>query len=1024
MNGSPPPDSPADQAPPEYDFLAGPGEVRALLRASSWQQQSAMGPPQSWPPSLRISLGMILDSHFPMVVVWGPEFRYLYNDAYRPVLGNKHPAALGRPGAEIFPEAWDRVRALFQDTRRGKAVAQEDVYIPLQKSGYLEDCTFTFSLSPIRDEAGAVTGTLAVVADTTARVEAARRLATLRDLALGAADAQNESAEAACRAAGAVLAKNRTDFPFALMYLHDGASAQANLVETVGLPPGTTATPMTVKLDSGLGDGGWPVGQVGRSGQSEVVADLAARFGGEISAGPCPEPAHSAVLLPLGRPGSDQPCGVLVAGVNPRRALDGSYSAFLDLVADHITTAISNARAFEQERRRAEALAELDRAKTTFFSNVSHELRTPLTLILGPIEDALARADRTLSGEELERVRRNASRLHKMVASLLDLSRMEAGRAEAIFVPTDLAAFTADLAGAFRSVIENAGLRLQVDCPPLADAVHVDPEMWEKIVLNLLSNAVKYTHQGQIRVSLRREQDQAVLAVEDTGVGIPAEELPHLFERFYRVRVTQGRSHEGTGIGLALVQELVKAHGGTVEVASTPGAGSTFTVRVPRGSAHLPGERIERAVRPRPPTPGAAAFLEEASRWSAGAQQSRGDPASLGLADLPEELATSHILLADDNADLRAYLSGLLGGVFSVKATSDGRSALEIARSGWPDLILADVMMPEMDGFALVRALRGDGRTRGTPIILLSARAGEEATVEGLRSGADDYLVKPFSARELIARIKSQLQMARVRAQMWQERARADELSRSVAARDQFLSIASHELRTPLTALELHLESMLKAIGKGRIQPPNEQLTGRLEAALRQIDRLARLIETLLDLSRLSLGRLDLEREELDLAELVNRVVQANAAEAQAVRARFRVETSPAWGHWDRLRLEQVLGSILSTALKYAPGTEIEIRVGAETDQAVLVVRHAGMGIAGEDLTRIFERFERAVAAANYGAMGVGLYLARKIVEAHGGTMQWDSAPDRGETFTVRLPAWTSDLVTTGQSEPPRPELS
>ncbi len=1005
--------------PDDYDFLQGPGEVRALLRSRVWQGQSGLGRSETWPTSLRSSLGMILDSSFAMVVVWGPDFRYVYNDAFRPILGNKHPAALARPGAETFPEAWHTVLPLFEDTRQGKPVALEDVYIPLEKSGYLEDCYFTFSLSPIRDTAGSVTGTLTVVADTTGRVEGARRLATLRELALSAARALRESVEDACLAAAAALEKNRIDVPFALLYLHDATRAQARLVAGVGLEPGADASPTLVDLGDREGAAGWPLARVARSGRAEIVDDLGARFG-PICAGPYPEPISTAVMLPLGRPGSEHAYGVLVVGLNPRRAVDALYSAFLDLLAEHITTAVSNARTIEEERRRVRGLAELDRVKTAFFSNVSHEFRTPLTLILGPIDDALSRPGGSLAGDDLDRVRRNALRLNKMVGTLLDFSRMEAGRAQATFVATDLAAFTADLASAFRSVIENAGLRLQVDCLPLGEAAYVDPEMWEKIVLNLLSNAVKYTQQGEIRVSLGREDDQVVLAVADSGVGIPADELPHVFERFYRVRVTKGRSHEGTGIGLALVQELVKVHGGNVEVSSTVGQGTTFTVRVPRGSAHLPRERVERAAAPRLPTSGeAAAFIEEASRWTIGPAPAPPPPSSIGVLDLRDEPARSRILVADDNADLRAYVSGLLEPVYTVKTASDGATALELARSGWPDLIVSDVMMPELDGFALVRALREDPRARGIPIILLSARAGEEATVEGLRTGADDYLVKPFSARELLARVRTQLQMARVRAQMWQERARADELSRSVAARDQFLTIASHELRTPLTALELHLESLLKAIAKGRIAAPNGQLTGRLEAALRQIDRLTRLIETLLDLSRISLGRLDLEYQELDLADLVGQVIQGCQGDAVAVGARFGVEASPAPGRWDRARLEQILNSILTTSLKYAPGSEIHVRVGGNTEQAFVVVRHSGVGIGNEDLARIFERFERAVAASHYGAMGVGLYLARKIVEAHGGTMQWDSSPDRGETFTIRLPTWRPDPSLIPPPDPP-----
>jgi signal transduction histidine kinase len=269
---------------------------------------------------------------------------------------------------------------------------------------------------------------------------------------------------------------------------------------------------------------------------------------------------------------------VLLVGVSSRRVLDDAYRTFFDLVTGHIGTVIADARAYEEERKRAEALAEIDRAKTVFFSNISHEFRTPLTLMLGPIEDALTDPDEPLPATQLARietVQRNGTRLLKLVNTLLDFSRIEAGRVEASYEPTDLAAYTAELASVFRSAIERAGMHLVVDCPPLPELVYVDREMWEKIVLNLLSNAFKFTFTGEIRVSLRwgdggvgeagevtsalslsslSSPPHVVLEIQDTGIGIPAAELPHLFERFHRVKEAQGRSIEGSGIGLSLHQ--------------------------------------------------------------------------------------------------------------------------------------------------------------------------------------------------------------------------------------------------------------------------------------------------------------------------------------------------------------------------------------------------------------------------------------------------------------------------------------
>jgi PAS domain S-box-containing protein len=463
--------------------------------------------------------------------------------------------------------------------------------------------------------------------------------------------------------------------------------------------------------------------------------------------------------------------GCLVVGVSDFRALDEAYRGFLDLVAGQIATAIAGARALEEERRRADSLAAFDAAKTAFFANVSHEFRTPLTLLLAPLEDTLAQTGGALSAADRERLtvaHRNALRLLKLVNMLLEFSRIEAGRVQAVCEPTDLAAITAELASMFRSPVERAGMRLTVDCPPLPQPVCVDRDMWEKIVLNLLSNAFKFTLEGEIAVSLRPAGSEVELSVRDTGVGIPPEELPRLFERFHKIQGVRGRALEGTGIGLALVAELVKLHGGSIRVDSTFGRGSTFIVAVPFALAPLAPD----GAASRPASSGVGPYVAETARWLP-------DVAYPGQAADPG--VRPRVLVADDNADMRQYLGRLLGGTYEVEEVADGKAALSAARARAPDLVLADVMMPELDGFGLLRELRADPRTRTVPVVLVSARAGEESRVEGLAAGADDYLVKPFSARELLARVGAHLEMARVR----REAARREDELRAEARRAQ-----------------------------------------------------------------------------------------------------------------------------------------------------------------------------------------------------------------------------------------------
>ena len=409
-------------------------------------------------------------------------------------------------------------------------------------------------------------------------------------------------------------------------------------------------------------------------------------------------------------------------------------------------------------------LTELDQAKTAFFANVSHEFRTPLTLILGPLEALLAEEgehDPVRAAASLQVAYRNVLRLTKLVNTLLDFSRIEAGHSQVSGESIDLAALTADLASNFHSACEQAGLNLTVDCPPLPQPISVDRDMWEKIVLNLLSNAFKFTFQGEIAIRLRTVGDKAELQVQDTGTGIPASEMAHIFERFHRVKGARGRSFEGSGIGLALVRELVERHGGTIRAESEIGRGSCFIVQIPI-ERDLPSAT---STPPRDAPPGhapplARAFVEEALRWLPNAD-SFAETEPLGALSAT---VAADILVADDNADMRAYLAELLRKAgHSVRTVSNGDEALAATLAKHPDLILLDVMMPGMDGFAVLKVLRENHKTAGLPIILLSARAGEDARIEGLGAGADDYLIKPFHARELVARIDGALRLAAAR---------------------------------------------------------------------------------------------------------------------------------------------------------------------------------------------------------------------------------------------------------------------
>ena len=369
---------------------------------------------------------------------------------------------------------------------------------------------------------------------------------------------------------------------------------------------------------------------------------------------------------------------------------------------------------------------------------------------------------------------------------------------------------TAEIASVFRSAMENAGLRFSVECAPIAEPVYVDRDMWEKVVSNLLSNAFKFTFEGAVTVTLKTVDGAAELRVHDTGVGIPEDQRTRVFERFHRLEGTQARTYEGTGIGLALVQELVKLHGGHVRVESTVGEGSTFIVTIPLGTAHLPAERIQAARSLASTGIGADAYAEEAQRWlpddwstADATHASESSASSLALSTSEAAAQRELIVVADDNADMRQYLRHLLGGRYEVHAVSDGHQALEATRRLRPALLLADVMMPQLDGFGLLRAIRDDAGLASMPVILLSARAGEESRVEGLQAGADDYLVKPFTARELLARVEAHLKLANFR----RDNAEREERLRSEAALERQRLQASEERLAETSRLYRELQS-------------------------------------------------------------------------------------------------------------------------------------------------------------------------------------------------------------------------
>jgi PAS domain S-box-containing protein len=730
------------------------GRIAALARETDWSDHP-LGPVRRWPPALCAALRLAAAYPTPFTVLWGPDLVHFYNDAAIASHGDDHPRVFARPTFESYPHRRD-TEPMLRSVLAGRTVQRTQALSPMVHGDTLVDAWFDLVYAPIPDADGTIAGLTCAWNERTGEVVGSRRLETLNRL--GAVPSLGGPSSVLTRALAAI--EQSPDVSFGLAYRVD-APVHAQLVASFGVPDGGAMAPPMVRLAPGAS---WPLQRVVDAGGPVVVADLAVRFRGHV-VGPDHLAPDVAVLHPLRDEGTDRVAGVVVLGATRRLPFDDRYREFLTTVGQTVSAKVAESYAREREQHRLTQLAELSRARTEFFSNVSHEFRTPLTLVLAPLEDALRRAEQLPDdiADELAIAQRNACRLLRLVDALLDVTQIEAGRLQARYHPTDLAELTGAITSVFRGAAEAAGLKLTVDTPPLPHDVWVDPGMWEKVVSNLVSNALKFTWTGGVEVSLRALPKHAELVVRDTGVGIPADQLPHVLQRFHRGPHPRGRTHEGAGIGLALVDELVRRHHGRIRITSDEGAGTTATVWIPLG--RRPTAQDQPGDAPRNGSV-AAAMAEEASHWDtlrSDEQAALGFDDALTSAVASSSTAGARLLVVDDNADMRDYLARLLGSSWQVTTAGDGEEAFALARQHPPDLVLADVMRPSLDGFGLLRALRADATLAPTPVLLLTARAGEEAAIEGLLAGADDHVVKPFSARELVARVAAQLELAGMR---------------------------------------------------------------------------------------------------------------------------------------------------------------------------------------------------------------------------------------------------------------------
>lgn len=1003
--------------PSTTEHFFGESKLAELMRQYAWGN-SSLGAVDTWPSSLLTAININLNSSFAMTTLWGPELLLFYNDGYIPILGKNHPQALGRPCAEAFQEAWATAGPLLNGifTTR-QAVSANNLLLFMGRNGYTEECYFNFCYSPLYDETKTVVGVSVVASETTAQVLSARRLKTLHALSMQVSRMQ-QVAELS-KAAMQSLAHNLLDIPFALLYRLD--KSPATLVGTSGIAYDSADEQQAQ----------WPIAEVVKTQQPVLVENL--KQFANLPTGGWAIPPKTALLLPLIEASSQTIIAILIVGINPHKKLDDSYTEFFELLAKQFSSLLTDALAYEQECKKTQVLTEIDRAKTAFFSNITHELRTPLTLMLAPIADSLADTQNPLPIVQQQRqqmIQRNAQRLLKLVNSLLDFARIEADRMQARYEPINLAEFTLDLASMFRSAFEKAKLNLILDLPTLAAAVYVDKEMWEKIIFNLLSNALKYTLQGEVKVKLAIISGQVVLTVTDTGIGIAEQALPHIFERFYRVEQAQGRSHEGTGIGLALTQALVKLHSGTLQLTSTLGSGSTFTLCLPLGKAHLPQAQMGEATPATTVSKVGQLFVKESLGWL-GEQTNTFNISTENL--LPIKNPHICILVVDDNADMRQYIKNLLAPHAQIITADNGETALTVLRTQKIDLILTDVMMPKIDGFALLKILQREQLLAAIPIIMLSARAGEEARIEGLAAGATDYLVKPFSAKELLARVHKQLELLQQRQQLQQQVVLTNDLEKAKLHKklqEEFIDTVCHEIRNPLNGIYgcvdglshtiTQLESLLAKHDKAitwEIGNGIAQQMGNLKEVQENLSVCATqqkvIVDDVLDLSKLENNKLTLQAEPFNPRQAILNAAKMFHLPLSQKKLTLAFELAEDFYIKSDLgRFTQVVINLLSNAIKFTPQGIITIKLDQTVlanQQAIITVsvQDSGIGMTADEVSRLFEPFFQAThkTTNQFSGTGLGLTISKKLVTMMQGDITVNSAKGYGTTFTFTIKA-------------------
>jgi signal transduction histidine kinase len=640
----------------------------------------------------------------------------------------------------------------------------------------------------------------------------------------------------------------------------------------------------------------------------------------------------------------------------------------------------------ELERALAD-LKELDRLKSTFFANISHELRTPLTLILAPLDRLMDVIEDPDERQQLRVIGRNAQRLLGLINDLLDLSRLDAGGLRLNLAEMDVRTVAATIHETSLPAARAKSIDFSLRGDSAGRKIWGDAHRLEIVLTNLVSNAIKFTPRGgRIEMRIADLEDGVRLEVEDTGPGIPTEDLPRVFERFFQVDPSDRRRRGGVGIGLALAKELVELHGGTISVESELGAFSRFTVFLPFGQEHIRPEVVERRKQleldglqgRRADDRVVAEFEKEVADEE--------PPSEAGAGVEPvyfEGHRRARILLAEDHQEVRDFIKTLLQPHYDVILADNGREACDLVRAESPDLVVSDVMMPEMSGTELARTIKSDPALRATPIILLTARVGSEATLEAYAHGADDFVAKPFHPRVLMARIRAQLRLRALGLQLAQQE--------KLAAVGTLAAGILHEVRNPVNAI-LNAARVLSA---GRSKPElTKQLIDVIANGAKRIEGISTALDSHARPADSGVTHSCDVREGLDatLTLLSHRLEGITVHREYTTDRLARAAAGP---------VNQVLLNLIDNAIRAGAGT-IWLNVEEERDDLCVSVRDDGPGIPAEDATRVFNPF--FTKRKDGTGTGLGLYLSRRMIEEQGGSLELAKRTGPGACFVLRLP--------------------